>query len=116
MSDRGEHPKNAGDRGFGHGDQITVELSNIDADVSQTNADGELIRGHFVDFVGDGTVERTDDGTGYTGSYEAVLKHSAAEGDDVTIHNRGVVRVAESGHSFPVIDSFNNGDELIVLR
>ena len=92
--DRGEHPKNAGDRAYGHGDTVTLEL--VDADVEA---------GDFVELPGDGTV--SGDGAGD----DAVAKHGAEVGDDLAVHLRGVV----SGSDWPVIDDVD-GDDLIVLR
>lgn len=103
-------PKNPGDRAYGHGDEITFELASADSD---TNADGELPRGYFVDFNGDGTVTRLAD-MPTNGNYDAVLKHTAAPGDDVTCHLRGAVRVAETGHGYDVIDTVD-GDEIVQL-
>ena len=118
--DRGDHPKNAGDRGYGHGDEITLELTALD-DAESAVTDGELPKGYFVDFDGQGGVERvggaddTDDYAG-TGAFEAVLKHSAEVGDEVTVHLRGAQRVAEAQDVWPVLDTYDGGDELIALR
>ena len=104
--DRDEHPKNAGDRAYGHGDTVTLELAG----------DDDVEGGDFVDLVGDGTVDADPNGDGSL-EYEAVAKHGAEVGDDLAVHLRGVVRVGEdaSGSDWPVIDDVD-GDDLIVLR
>jgi len=137
--DRGEHPKNAGDRAYGHGDEITMELSSVGTEsATALNADGELPAGYFVDFDGSGGVARPDqiassadvaygagdesttDGT--EAGYHAVLKESAAVGDKVTVAIRGAQRVAEEPATssdpevWPTVDTYNNGDRLIILR
>ena len=100
--DRGEHPKNAGDRAYGHGDTVTLELVSADVEA-----------GDFVKLVGDGTV----DGEPADSEYDAVAKHSAESGDDLAVHLRGVVRVGGSAtdSDWPVIDTVD-GDDLVVLR
>jgi len=98
--DRGEHPKNAGDRAYGHGDQVTLELVNADVEA-----------GDFVNLVGDGTVDVDDT------EYDAVAKHSAESGDDLAVHLRGVVRVGEDPTGeWPVVDDYDGDGWLIVLR
>lgn len=113
--DRGEHPKNAGDRAYGHGDEITLEYD------SGVSGAAELGAGYFVDFAGNGVVvpagEVSDGGTGTEpAEYDGVLKNSAGVGDEVTVHLRGAQRVAETQDVWPVVDTYDGGDELIVLR
>lgn len=133
--DRGDHPKNAGDRAYGHGDEITFELSVGTKSEVDLNEDDELPAGYFVDFDGAGGVARADQNDGSTdvayglgddsttdgteASYDAVLKHSAEDGEQVTVHLRGAQRVAESQDVWPVVDEYaddGTGDKLIVLR
>lgn len=105
-------PKHAGERAYGHGDQITFELDTVDD--AYLDDDGKLPRGYFVDLNGDGTVSR---GADYetSGAYDGVTKHSRAPGEDVTVHLRGSPRVAEGGHEYDVVDTVD-GEDVIVLR
>lgn len=114
--DRGEHPKNAGDRAYGHGNEITLEL--VEGDTADPY-DSSVAKGLFVNLDGDGGVYRPTDGAGAANDpleYDAVLKHSAELGDEVTVHLRGAQRVAETQDVWPVVEGYDNGDELIVLR
>lgn len=134
---RGDHPKNAGDRAYGHGDEITLELTGSLSADDPGVADGKLEKGRFVQLDGNGGVSRivadANDTTGdfiYDGEYDAVLKHGAEIGDEVTVHLRGAQRVAEPQESpgdgtsdsrvdddvWPVVETYDNLDELIVLR
>jgi len=112
--DRGENPKNPGDRGFGHGDQITLEL------VSEgENLADEVDAGYFVNFDGEGGVYRPVDADDEETplEYHAVLKNSAEAGELVTVHVRGAVRTAEDPlENWPVITALDDDDYLIALR
>lgn len=112
--DRGENPKNPGDRGFGHGDQITLEFDVADPEDADLNEDGKLPAGYFVNFDGDGGVVRQD-----VDNMDAVLKHDAEPGELVTVHVRGAIRVAEDPAAeteWPVITALDDDDYLIALR
>ena len=121
--DRDDHPKNAGDRGFGHGDSITLELG--DGSASGDTAAGGYVSsvsaGEFVDLNGEGGVYRasTVDDTDEPLQYEAVAKHDADVGDDLTVHLQGAVRVSEdptADADHKILDSYSNGDYLVLLE
>jgi len=110
--DRGEHPKNPGDRAFGHGDQVTLELELEDSEDEHLDEDGKLPAGYFVNFTGNGSVKRE---TSEPNS-DAVLKNATAEGELGTVHIRGAIRTAEDGDGeWPTIDEFDDG-YLLALR
>lgn len=112
--DRGENPKNPGDRGFGHGDQITLDF-HADGD----NLENEAESGYFVNFDGEGGVYRPvdPDDSDNPLEYHGVLKHDVEDGEKVTVHVRGAIRVAEDpGEEWPVITALDDDDYLIALR
>lgn len=115
--DRGDNPKNPGDRGYGHGDQITFEF--VEGDDGTVSYDSDVNAGLFVNFDGDGGVYRpsTIDNADDPLAYDGVVKHSASLGDDVTVHVRGAPRVAEDPtDEWPVLKDFGDGEYLIALR
>lgn len=116
-----DSPKNPGDRAYGHGDTVTLDIGAV-PDSELVN--GELPEGYFVDLDGTGGVTRPGDGTdtgdyASTGNFEAVLKYPVdpAVDDEAVVQLRGCVRAAESGHGHDVVRAdFGDGSELIVLR
>ena len=118
--DRGENPKNPGDRGFGHGDQVTLEYNE------SPGGPAELEAGYFVNFDGEGGVYRPEDDVDLT--YDGILKHDAEDGELVTVHVRGAIRSGEyPAHDadgpapeldaeWPVITALDDDDYLIALR
>ena len=93
-------PKNAGDRGFGHGNTITLTLDG-----------GSVAGGEWVTLNGDGTVS--------PGGEDGVAKHSREDGEELAVHLAGVVRAVEDNAEADttlVYDGYDNGDVLVRLR
>lgn len=99
LDDRGPHPKNAGDRAYGHGLTITVD------------ANEDLDAGVWVNFDGDGGVDAEAD-PGTEGA-DALTKLSADAGEEIQVHTRGVVRATEDSADATQVDSFDDGDVLV---
>ncbi len=120
-----QSPKNPGDRGFGHGDTVTLTLQKgvDDNSVYSSDDDGEYLPGgSWVRFNGDGTVSAAGDvdSDATDGSeeakYDAVLKHKRYVGQDGSIHLQGVVRVSDNEtEAEAVLDSYDDGDFLVHL-
>ena len=104
-------PKHPGERSHGHGNEITLTL-----DSGLTDGVG---RGQWVQLVGDGTVstQATDD-AGASLPFNAVLKHSAEPGEEVTVHVSGLIRAAEESPDGvgDLVDSFNDGSGDVLVR
>lgn len=93
---RGPFPKNPGDRAYGHGDEVTLELT------------GSASAGDVVTLNGDGTV------TPGGGDEDGVTMIGGDSGDHVTVHLQGVVRVNGGASSLPVVDTVD-GDDIVLL-
>lgn len=124
--DREGMPKNPGDRLEGHGDSPTYEF--VEGSNGSVSYESSVSPGEFVNFDGEGgiyrpsTVDNADDPL----AYDAIVQHAAGLGDDVSVHQRGEVRAAESpGHgaaSHPVwpttrrADPSGDDDPVVLIR
>jgi len=107
LDDRGPHPNSPGELAFDRGQSITLEATE------------QLTAGQFVTFDGSGGVGAAGDLTD-TGHVDAVVRHDAASGDDVTVHTYGVVRVTEDAtaqdHVTKVAGFSGSSDILVKLN
>ncbi len=117
-----ESPKNPGDRGFGHGDTVTLEVGTqgYDSASYETDDDGTYIpAGSWIRLEGDGTIRiYDDDGSGGSGTtqFDGVIKHKRYVGDDASVHLQGVVRVSNNeSEAEAVLNSYDDGDSLVHL-
>lgn len=108
-------PKNPGDRAFGHGDKVTVELAGEDAveggdwlavDPEGTPGEGELV------------VEPADLVEGEPSEIYCVAKYNAEPGETLTANFRGMVRAVEDPEApYDAVRSYDGGDTaLYILR
>ena len=123
--DRDNFPKNPGDRGYGHGDNVTLDL--VKGDKSSVSYETSLSAGQFVNLDGEGGVYRPSvpDNSDDPLTYDAILAHDAENvGDDAGVHLRGDIRAVEepvNGTNGPtdvrwdVIDAVD-GDFIVALR
>lgn len=117
------HPKHPGERGFGHGNTVTLELADRgnEADSFEEDDGGKYLpRGTWIRTNGDGTFSAYDDydgGAGEEAAFDGVLKHTRYVGDEGSVHLQGVVRVYDNeDEADSVLDVFDDGDALVLIN